>query len=74
MIEKEAEHRNTATPPIVLCGNKADIPDKRKITSAQAQEKAQQWNAICTEDFRCAFLVRSVTAGLLCSFSCLYLL
>jgi small GTP-binding protein len=49
MIEKEAEHRNTATPPIVLCGNKADTPDKRKITAAQAQEKAQQWNAILIE-------------------------
>jgi len=30
--------------PIVLCGNKCDLEDERQVTTAEAQDKAKEWN------------------------------
>lgn len=30
--------------PFLLVGNKCDLEDKRQVTNAEAQERAQQWN------------------------------
>lgn len=45
MIKKEAEQKGKPIPALVLVGNKADMPDKRKVTSAQGQEAAAEWRA-----------------------------
>jgi len=45
MIQKEAEQKGKTLPSLVLVGNKADMPDKRRITSGQAQETANEWTA-----------------------------
>lgn len=45
MIKKEAEQKGRTIPSLVVVGNKADMPDKRRVTSAQAQEAATEWGA-----------------------------
>jgi GTPase SAR1 family protein len=45
MIKKEAEQKGKTIPSLVLVGNKADMPDKRKVQSSQAQECATEWGA-----------------------------
>ena len=45
MIRKEAEQKGKAMPSVVLVGNKADMPDQRKLTSQQGQEAAQSFGA-----------------------------
>jgi len=45
MIVKEAEQKQTGRPPIILIGNKSDLPEKRKTTTVQGQERATSWTA-----------------------------
>jgi len=49
MIQKEAEQREREKPPIVLVGNKADLVDKRKITTQQGIERAELWGVTYIE-------------------------
>lgn len=36
--------KNGENVPFLLVGNKGDLHDKRKISVAEAQARAQQWN------------------------------
>ena len=36
--------KNDDNIPFLLVGNKADLEDKRRVTVAESQAKAQQWN------------------------------
>lgn len=45
MIKKEAEQKGKPMPSVVLVGNKADMPDKRRVTSQTGQEAAQDLGA-----------------------------
>lgn len=36
--------KNGDNVPFLLVGNKGDLHDKRKISTAEAQTRAQQWN------------------------------
>ena len=36
-------HAFSATPDVVLCGNKADLEEQRKIDKSEAMELADRW-------------------------------
>lgn len=36
--------KNGENVPFLLVGNKGDLHDKRKVSLAEAQSRAQQWN------------------------------
>jgi len=49
MYEQICRVKDSDNVPIVLVGNKCDLPDQRVITTEQGEELAKKWNAAFVE-------------------------